>query len=155
MAQAFVGDGAHDDMFKAGCLGVGGDTGASLPYPLAYTAVGIVVEAVHALRTHALVYHITVPTLPNGGSTVVYRVQPTGILALEKQFVGYAGHAVIGQGGHQDGGAEETGLQAVAVLFEILSQPSRQIFVGLSLHQVVLQGKEGRGLHGVHDVYHK
>jgi len=43
-----------------------------------------VIKAVHALRSHAFIKHIAIPTLPNRCRPIIYRIQPTRILALEK-----------------------------------------------------------------------
>ena len=99
------------------------------------------VETVHAARPHALVLHIAVPSLPDGGGSVVDTVEPAGVLALVQESVGNVAHAVLGEGGHEDGGAQEARLQAVAMLLEVLSQARLHALPGLPLHQVVLEGK--------------
>ena len=107
------------------------------------------VEAVHALRTHTFVHHVTVPTFPNGSGAIVYGIEPTRILALEEEFVGNVFHAIIGQRTHEDGCTQETSLQAVVMLFEVLAQTSHHGCFRIAFHQAVLQGKERRSLHGV------
>ena len=153
MPQALVGNRSHDDVLEPWLRRVGGDARRRLPQPLAHTPVGIVVEAVHPLRSHALVGHVTVPALPDGGGAVVDGVEPTRVLPLEEQFIGDVGHAVLRQRRHQDRGAQESRLQAVAMLCEVLAQPCRHPLFGVTLHEPVLQGEEGRRLHGVEDVY--
>ena len=44
MSESTIGDRAHDDMAETWFGWVGGDACCCLPQPLAYTAVGIVVE---------------------------------------------------------------------------------------------------------------
>ena len=149
MAQPLVGYGTHDDMAEPRLLRVGSDTGCCLPEPLANAAIGIVVEAVHAVGTESAVLHIAVPAFPDGCRTVVDGVEPAGVLALEEQFVGDVGHAVIRQRLHQDRGAEESRLQTVAVVGEVLSESANHLVASLTLHEVVLQGEEGRCLHRV------
>ena len=109
------------------------------------------VEAVHASRSHALIEHITVPTFPNSGGTVVHRIEPAWVFALEEQFIGNVHHSIFRQCIHQDGSAQETSLQAVAVVGEVLTQAGNHIFFRFAFHQAILQGEEGRGLHGVED----
>ena len=110
------------------------------------------VEAVHALGAHALVQHVAVPAFPDGGGTVVHRIEPAGVLALEEQLVGDVHHTVVGERSHEDGRAQEARLQAVVVVGKVLAQTLDDCFLGCALHQMVLQGEEGRGLHGVEDV---
>ena len=110
------------------------------------------VEAVHAAGAHSGFNHITVPSLPDGGSSVVDRIEPAGVLALEEHLVGQVRQAVFGQCGHEDGGAEEAGLQTVAVVGKVLTEAGNHVFAGLSLYQAVLQGEERRGLHRVEHV---
>ena len=107
------------------------------------------VEAVHLLGTHTVCKGIAVPALPYRGGAVVNRVHPAWILVLEEKFVGDIGHSVVGESLHKDGGAKETGLEAVVVVFEVLSQPCDHILLCLALYQVVLQGEESRGLHSI------
>ena len=151
MVQPAVGDGAHDDMLEARTGGVGSDAGTRLPNPLADDAVGIVVEAVHAVGPHALIPGVAVPAFPDGGCSVVDGVEPAGVLALEEQGVGHVGHAVVCQRGHQDGGAEEARLKAVAVLSEVLAQALNHPVLGIAVEELVVQGEEGGCLHGVED----
>ena len=99
-----VGYRLHDNVFEAGFGGIGGNAGASLPNPLAHTTVSIVVKAVHAFRSHSTLLRIAVPTLPNSSGTVVYRIKPTGILALVEKFVGDVAHTVLCQRRHIAGG---------------------------------------------------
>ena len=103
-------------MAEAGIAAVGGDARCCLPQPLAHAAVGIVVEAVHAARTHTVFQRVAVPTFPDGGRTVVDGVKPARVLALEKQVVGDVRHPVLGERAHENGRAEEASLKAVAVV---------------------------------------
>ena len=139
-------------MFEARGLGVGGDAGRCLPDPCAYGAVGIVVEAVHAPRAHSVFEGVAVPALPDSGGSVVDRIYPARILALKQQFVRYVDHAVLGQHVHKDGSAEESGLQAVAVPGEVLTQTGDDSLPGLTLEEFVLEGEERRRLHGIEDL---
>ena len=138
-------------MAEAGLLYVGGDAGSRLPQPLADAAVGIVVEAVHAARTHALLDHVAVPALPDGGGAVIDRIEPAGVLVLQQEGIGHVVEAAGGEGGHEDAGAEEACLQAVAVVLEVLGEAGYHVFACLAFHQAVAQGEEGWCLHGVED----
>ena len=82
-SEALVGYWLHDYAFEARVGGICRNAGHCFPQPFANTSVGIVVEAVHALRAHAFVEHIAVPSFPYGGGTIVDRVEPTWIIALE------------------------------------------------------------------------
>ena len=107
------------------------------------------VERVHALRTHAFLYHVTVPTFPNRSGTIVDGVEPAWVLTLEKQFVGDVNHAVVCEGWHQDARAEKTGLQTVTMFGKVLAEASNETVLGFALHKLVLQNKECRCLHCV------
>ena len=138
-------------MLEAGLRHVGSDAGRCLPDPFAHAAISVMVETVHATRTHTLVEHVAVPTLPNGGRPIIDGVEPARVLALEKQLIGNIDHTVLGEGRHQDGGAQEAGLQAVAVVGKVLTQTSDHVRFGLPLHQFILEREQGRCLHGVED----
>ena len=84
MSQPSVWYGAHDDMLETRLLRVGGDTGTGLPNPLAHTSITIVIEAVHAVGSHSVLFRIAVPTFPDGGGAIIHGVEPTGVLALEE-----------------------------------------------------------------------
>ena len=79
------------------------------------------VEAVHTLRTHALLYHVAVPTLPDSSGPIVNRIEPTWVLTLEEQFVSDILHTILCEGWHQDRSAQETSLQTVVMLCKILT----------------------------------
>ena len=136
-------------MLKTRLGRVGTDTGSGLPNPFADTAIGIMVEAVHAAWTHSLILHVAVPTLPDGSGTIVNRIQPTGVLTLEEQFVGDITHTVLGERLHQYAGPQESGLQAVAVLAEITAQAGYHRLLGSTAYQLKLQREEGGCLHSV------
>ena len=110
------------------------------------------VEAVHAAGTHSLILHVAVPALPDGGGSVIDGVEPRGILALIEECVGYVAHSILGESGHEDGCTQESCLQAVAMVLEVLAQASYHILLGLAFHKSVLQSEESRSLHGVEDV---
>ena len=95
------------------------------------------VETVHTVWSHAILFHIAVPTLPDGGCTIVDGVKPTGILTLEEQCICYVGHAVIGERGHKNGCAEETRLQAVVMLLEVFPKAIYHIFFCFASKQII------------------
>ena len=107
------------------------------------------IEAVHTLRTHSGLDHIAVPTLPDGSRSVVDGIQPARILSLEKKFVSDVCHAVFCKGRHQDGCAEEAGLEASTVLLEVVTQARNHVFLCLTICQLILQCEQRRGLHCV------
>ena len=63
-AEPAVRNRLHHYVLEARFAAARGDAGAGLPYPLADTAVGVVVEAVHLLGTHTVCKGIAVPALP-------------------------------------------------------------------------------------------
>ena len=72
MAQTLVGERLHDDVSETRLSSVGSDTCHGFPNPLADSTIGIVVETVHALRSHAFFNHVAVPSFPNGRCTIVH-----------------------------------------------------------------------------------
>ena len=97
---------------KPGGGRIGCDAGNGFPNPFTYASIGIMIEAVHAARSHSFVYHIAVPPFPDGGGSIVHRVQPAWVLTLEEEFIGNVFHAILREGGHENGCAQESGLQA-------------------------------------------
>ena len=138
-------------MLETGFSRVGGDAGHGLPDPGADGSVGVVVETVHALGSHSGFEGVAVPTLPDRGGAVVDGIDPAGVLALEEEFVSDIRHSVVRQGTHKDGSSEESGLEAVAMLGEIVAQACHHALLCRSLHQFVLKGEQGGSLHGVQD----
>ena len=58
-----------------------------LPNPLADTTISVVVVAVHTSLADAVLLGVAIPTLPDGGCSIVHRVEPARIFALEEQLV--------------------------------------------------------------------
>ena len=137
---------------EAGQVHAGVDAGGIFPQPLAHAAIGIVVEAVHTAGAHTGILHIAVPAFPDGGGAVIHGVQPAGVLPLEKEFICNVLHMGFREGGQKDRSAQETGLQAVVVLLEVLPQAFSGHISGFFSEQVQFQAEEGGGLHGVQDV---
>ena len=98
---------------------------------------------------HTLLESVAVPTLPDGCCAVIDRVEPARILALEEQITRNILHTVLGECRHQDRCTEETCLQAVVVLLEVLAQTRNHIRLSLTLNNTRLECEECRGLHSV------
>ena len=139
-------------MTETGLCRVGSNACGIFPNPLAHDAIGIVIETVHALRPHALVFHVTVPAFPNGRGAIVNRIETAGILALEKKFIGYVAHAVLGKDRHEDRGSQEARLQAVAMFGEVVAQTLQHSVPGCPLEQAIPQCKQDRCLHRVENL---
>ena len=110
------------------------------------------IETVHPLRAHTVLESITVPTLPDCGGAVVHGIEPARIAALEEKIVGDIHHPVLCEGLHQDRSAQETGLQALPVILEILAEPGDHTLLRLAFDEIVLQREESRGLHRIEDI---
>ena len=139
-------------MLEAGFSRIGSYAGGSFPDPFPNATVGVMIEAVHALRAHAVLESIAVPALPDSGGAVVHGIEPAGVLALEEEVPCDIHHAVLGKCLHKDGCAEETRLQAALVLREVGAEPGAHILLGFPFHQPVLQGEEGGSLHGIQNL---
>ena len=122
-------------MLEAGSSRIGCDAGNGFPNPFTYTSVGIMIEAVHAARSHSFVYHITVPPFPDGGGSVVHRIQPTWVLTLEEEFIGNVFHAILREGGHEDRCAQKSGLQAKIVLCKVFAQAVYHLRFGFAFQK--------------------
>lgn len=81
------------------------------------------IEAVHSGGGNTAVGIHTVPALPNGGSTQIYRVQPAGIILIEQQPVSLMLHAVVSQHSAQERRAHKAGLQLSVGLPQFLPKP--------------------------------
>ena len=125
-------------MFEAGGGRIGCDAGNGFPNPFTYASIGIMIEAVHATRSHSFVYHIAVPPFPDGGGSIVHRIQPAWVLTLKEEFIGNVFHAILREGGHENGCAQESGLQAKIVLCEVFTQAVYHLRFGFAFHKLVL-----------------
>ena len=76
----------------------------------------------------------------------------TGVFVLEQQVPGDICHAVGGKCAHEYGCAQETRLEAIPMFCKVLPEPGNHSLPGLPFYQSVLQGEQGRGLHGVQDI---
>ena len=107
------------------------------------------VEAVHSAGTHSVFDHVAVPSLPDGGGSVVDRIKPAGVLPLVEKLIRYVRHSVFGEDVHQDGGSQESSLEAVVMRGEILPKTFDGGILRGTFNYSGLEGEEGWGLHGV------
>jgi hypothetical protein len=57
---------------------------------------------------------------------------------LEEEFIGNVFHAILREGGHEDGCAQESGLQTKVVLCEVFAQAVYHLRFGFAFHKLVL-----------------
>ena len=102
IAQTLIRNWSHNNMLKARRVYCGRYSCSTLPNPLANATISVVVKAILTLWTPTIFKCIAVPTLPNCRCTIIYRVEPARILALEEQFISNIFHPILGKGGHKD-----------------------------------------------------
>ena len=84
-----------------------------------------------------------IPTLPDGGSSVIYFIEPAWVLALQQQVVGEVVHSVLSKGRTQIGCADETCGETISVADNLLTQ----FFLGVLVIHFLVEHIEMEGKH--------
>ena len=116
--EAFIRAGSQHCLFKA-CRTLIRRNPADAPVnPLGYSAIGIMVQAVHSCIAYFSVGQHRIPSFPDGGCPHIYFVQPAREILLEKEGIGFTGKPRLGQRLAKIGRSHKSGVQTVPVQYQ-------------------------------------
>ena len=103
----------------------------AIEQPAGNSAIGVVVQRI----MHCAVGADTVPGLPDGGGSLLDRIEPAGAILLQKQSIGCVHMSIVGQNPAQVGGGQETGVQMIPAFDHQIVQGIRRLLVFVSVQQ--------------------
>ena len=118
----------HHDFFEPGAITFNAKHTAK--HPLTTGTQGVVVEGVHLHVAKTPGLAVAVPTLPDGGSTLVDGIAPAGVGRVLDDAVGKVTTPHVGEGRQQDGNPQKSGGKVIVIFFD---SGNKMLFSLLSL----------------------